>query len=130
MSMSEKRPNDVNEENEVMTGEVEESTTPKTGFALRVEQMSDAEWDKWTIVAGVVLALAAAGFLFLYPSSEGSAFSMGPILALAVAMILPGYAERRLERRAPKLRIALIITLSAAIVIYLAVMLLTGQASQ
>lgn len=129
--MSERNKNELDEK--ALEGQVEnqpedERPVPKTGLALRVEQMDEKKWAVWTSVVGVALALIAAACLFFYPQPEGaSGISWGPMIALALALVLPGYAERRLERRAPKMRIWLMITLAAALVVYVIVNLLAGN---
>lgn len=127
--MAEKRPDEQSEElRGSVTDPDEEIVVPKTGLPLRVEQMNEVEWKKWTTIAGAVLGLIAAACLFLFPSNdENSIVSIGWLLALVLALVVPGYAEKRLERAAPRLRIALIISLGAAMLVYLAYILLSGK---
>lgn len=105
----------------------DEARVPKTGLALKVEQMDERSWTMWSTVAGAVIGLIAAACLFLIPSEGGGMFPIGTLIAFAMAMIVPGYIERSLERKAPRMRIALIIALGAALVIYVIVMLLSGE---
>ena len=108
--------------------EDDETYVPKTGFALRVEEMGEQEWSKWSMFGGIALALIASAFLFLYPASENSVMPMGSLIAFALVLILPGYIERRLERPAPRMRMSLIITLAVSLALYIVFMLLSGRA--
>ncbi|MEA4897168.1 MAG: hypothetical protein VB067_04400 [Christensenellaceae bacterium] len=105
-----------------------EPTVPKTGFLRRVEKMPESEWNLWSALAGVVLGLLASASLFFYPKSNGF-LPMGSLIALALATVVPRYAERRLERNAPKLRIAMIATLAIALAVFVAVKLITRGAA-
>ena len=105
-----------------------EPVVPKTGFLRRVEKMPESEWRLWSALAGVVLGLLASASLFFYPKSDGF-LPMGSLIALALATVVPRYAERRLERDAPKLRLALIVTLVVALLVFLAIKLNTRGAA-
>ncbi|MDL2257744.1 hypothetical protein LJC42_01110 [Eubacteriales bacterium OttesenSCG-928-K08] len=98
----------------------EEPEPEPTPLQKKIAEIPEKKWLQLQIAAGALLGLLAGLSLTLLNKSSGS--SMGLIIAVVIALIIPNTAERQFARKMPKLRIAMIITL----VVLMAAFLLYG----
>lgn len=93
------------------------------GFQKFIARMDERRWVLTQRIAGVILGLLAGVALF-WDSFGGKeeGFSYSLIIAVVIAMLVPNIIEKQGLRRIPKLRMALVITLSVMIVAYLILM--------
>lgn len=94
-------------------------------------RMDERRWKRAQCVIGALLGLAAGVALFwevIFPGPEGQQgmFSIPLLVAIAIALIVPNIIEKQGLRRAPVLRVAMVIALAAVLVIYVIVVALTG----
>ena len=91
------------------------------GFQKFIARMDEQRWVLTQRIAGVVLGVLAGLSLFWdsFSGKEEGGFSYSLIIAVVIAMLVPNIIEKQGLRRIPKLRVALVITLSAMIVAYL-----------
>ena len=94
------------------------------GFQKFIARMDEQRWVLTQRIAGVVLGVLAGLSLFWdsFSGKEEGGFSYSLIIAVVIAMLVPNIIEKQGLRRIPKLRVALVITLSAMIVAYLILM--------
>lgn len=90
------------------------------GFQKFIARMDEARWMLVQRIAGVGLGILA-GLALFWDSFSGKeeGFSYSLIIAVVIAMLVPNVIEKQGLRRIPKLRVALVITLSIMIVAYL-----------
>lgn len=90
------------------------------GFQKFIARMDEARWTLAQRIAGVGLGILA-GLALFWDSFSGKeeGFSYSLIIAVVIAMLVPNVIEKQGLRRIPKLRVALVITLSVMIVAYL-----------
>ena len=93
------------------------------GFQKFIARMDERRWVLTQRIAGVILGLLAGVSLFWDSfSGKEEGFSYSLIIAVVIAMLVPNIIEKQGLRRIPKLRVALVITLSVMIVAYLILM--------
>ena len=94
------------------------------GFQKFIARMDEQRWVLTQRIAGVVLGVLAGLSLFWdsFSGKEEGGFSYSLIIAVVIAMLVPNIIEKQGLRRIPKLRVALVITLSVMIVAYLILM--------
>ena len=95
-----------------------------SGFQKFIARMDEQRWTLTQRIVGVVLGLLAGVSLFWdsFSGKEEGGFSYSLIIAVVIAMLVPNIIEKKGLRRIPKLRVALVITLSVMIVAYLILM--------
>lgn len=107
---------------EMSADQVQESIledSDMTGFQKAIARMSEKTWTIVQRVVGALLGIASGVALFWNGGSDTeSGFSYSLIVAVVIAMLIPNLIEKKGLRRIPKLRIALVISLAAMIVIY------------
>ena len=107
---------------EMSADQVQESIledSDMNGFQKAIARMSEKTWTIVQRVVGALLGIASGVALFWNGGSDTeSGFSYSLIVAVVIAMLIPNLIEKKGLRRIPKLRIALVISLSAMIVIY------------
>ena len=91
------------------------------GFQKFIARMDEQRWVLTQRIAGIVLGALAGLALFWdsFSGKEEGGFSYSLIIAVVIAMLVPNIIEKKGLRRIPKLRVALVITLSVMIVDYL-----------
>ena len=106
-------------DDELQDGLLEDSDM--NGFQKFIARMDEQRWVLTQRIAGVVLGVLAGLSLFWdsFSGKEEGGFSYSLIIAVVIAMLVPNIIEKQGLRRIPKLRVALVITLSAMIVAYL-----------
>ena len=107
---------------EMSADQVQESIledSDMTGFQKAIARMSEKTWTIVQRVVGALLGIASGVALFWNGGSDTEGgFSYSLIVAVVIAMLIPNLIEKKGLRRIPKLRIALVISLAAMIVIY------------
>ena len=107
---------------EMSADQVQESIledSDMTGFQKAIARMSEKTWTIVQRVVGALLGIASGVALFWNGGSDSEGgFSYSLIVAIVIAMLIPNLIEKKGLRRIPKLRIALVISLAAMIVIY------------
>ena len=107
---------------EMSADQVQESIledSDMNGFQKAIARMSEKTWTIVQRVVGALLGIASGVALFWNGGSDTqSGFSYSLIVAVVIAMLIPNLIEKKGLRRIPKLRIALVISLAAMIVIY------------
>ena len=107
---------------EMSADQVQESIledSDMTSFQKAIARMSEKTWTIVQRVVGALLGIASGVALFWNGGSDTqSGFSYSLIVAVVIAMLIPNLIEKKGLRRIPKLRIALVISLAAMIVIY------------
>ncbi len=94
-----------------------------SGFQKFIARMDEQRWTLTQRIVGVALGLLAGVSLFWDSfSGKEEGFSYSLIIAVVIAMLVPNSLEKKGLRRIPKLRVALVITLSVMIVAYLILM--------
>ena len=100
------------------------------GFQKYCARMDDKKWSLLQRIVGALLGVIAGVALFwdtlVRPSAgaaqqQGGIFTIPLIVAIVVALIVPNIIEKQSLRRAPKLRVAMVIALTAVIAIYFVV---------
>lgn len=103
------------------------------GFQKYIARMDDKKWNTVQICAGAVMGVIAAIALFWdevigkADQTNTSLFTAPLVVAIVIAMIMPNIIEKQGLRRAPKLRIALVIALLAGIILYIGFMLISKR---
>ena len=107
---------------EMSADQVQESIledSDMNGFQKAIARMSEKTWTIVQRVVGALLGIASGVALFWNGGSDTEGgFSYSLIVAVVIAMLIPNLIEKKGLRRIPKLRIALVISLAAMIVIY------------
>lgn len=107
---------------EMSADQVQESIledSDMNGFQKAIARMSEKTWTIVQRVVGALLGIASGVALFWNGGSDTEGgFSYSLIVAVVIAMLIPNLLEKKGLRRIPKLRVALVISLSAMIVIY------------
>lgn len=107
---------------EMSADQVQESIledSDMNSFQKAIARMSEKTWTIVQRVVGALLGIASGVALFWNGGSDTeSGFSYSLIVAVVIAMLIPNLIEKKGLRRIPKLRIALVISLAAMIVIY------------
>ena len=107
---------------EMSADQVQESIledSDMNGFQKAIARMSEKTWTIVQRVVGALLGIASGVALFWNGGSDSEGgFSYSLIVAVVIAMLIPNLIEKKGLRRIPKLRIALVISLAAMIVIY------------
>ena len=107
---------------EMSADQVQESIledSDMNSFQKAIARMSEKTWTIVQRVVGALLGIASGVALFCNGGSDTeSGFSYSLIVAVVIAMLIPNLIEKKGLRRIPKLRIALVISLAAMIVIY------------
>lgn len=107
-------------EAEAVEEEPEEEDVPvePTPFQKKVAAISEENWKKYQVIAGVVLGLLA-GICLSFLSRLPAFGNMGLIVAAVVALIVPNMLEKQAARKIPRLRVALIIALAVCLGFYM-----------
>ena len=107
---------------EMSADQVQESIledSDMNGFQKAIARMSEKTWTIVQRVVGALLGIASGVALFWNGGSDTEGgFSYSLIVAVVIAMLIPNLLEKKGLRRIPKLRVALVISLAAMIVIY------------
>ena len=107
---------------EMSADQVQESIledSDMNSFQKAIARMSEKTWTIVQRVVGALLGIASGVALFWNGGSDSEGgFSYSLIVAVVIAMLIPNLIEKKGLRRIPKLRIALVISLAAMIVIY------------
>ena len=107
---------------EMSADQVQESIledSDMNSFQKAIARMSEKTWTIVQRVVGALLGIASGVALFWNGGSDTEGgFSYSLIVAVVIAMLIPNLIEKKGLRRIPKLRIALVISLAAMIVIY------------
>ena len=107
---------------EMSADQVQESIledSDMNSFQKAIARLSEKTWTIVQRVVGALLGIASGVALFWNGGSDTqSGFSYSLIVAVVIAMLIPNLIEKKGLRRIPKLRIALVISLAAMIVIY------------
>ena len=107
---------------EMSADQVQESIledSDMNSFQKAIARMSEKTWTIVQRVVGALLGIASGVALFWNGGSDSEGgFSYSLIVAIVIAMLIPNLIEKKGLRRIPKLRIALVISLAAMIVIY------------
>ena len=108
--------------------ELQESILEDSGmnaFQKYCARMDDKRWTLAQRIAGALLGIAAGVSLFwdtLTKSARAQQqqgfFSIPLVIAIVIAMAVPNIIEKQSLRSVPKLRIAMVFSLAAVIVIY------------
>ena len=108
--------------------ELQESILEDSGmnaFQKYCARMDDRRWALMQRIVGALLGIAAGVALFWdtmvrteSTQRQQGIFSAPLVIAIIIAMIVPNIIEKQSLRRIPKLRIAMVISLAAVIVIY------------
>ena len=94
-----------------------EEQEPKSAILEKIQKMDDAEWKKWQIGGGILLGLLVCAVLFLLQTTATFG-SINFLIAGLIALLVPRWLEKKLEREIRKGRLALIFTLLAGVVWY------------
>lgn len=108
--------------------ELQESILEDSGmnaFQKTLARMDDKKWALVQRVVGALMGLLCGVALFWNTSdSQQGGFSYSLIIAVLIALVLPNIIEKQGMRRAPQLRIAMVITLAIMIVAFFIITLL------
>lgn len=97
------------------------------GFQRYIAKLDDAKWALVQRIAGSIMGILAGVALFWKTNTEQQGiFSIPLLIALMIALVLPNIIEKQGLRRAPKLRIAMVIALAAVLVVYFAFNVIQG----
>ena len=111
--------------------ELQESILEDSGmnaFQKFCARMDEARWTLMQRIVGALMGVAAGIALFwdsIFPPENPQPqglFTMPLVIAIVIALILPNVIEKQGLRRAPKLRIAMIVSLAAFLAVYFVVM--------
>lgn len=117
------------EEPQQLTGQVEEAPPGPDEYmsewGRRANALSEGVWKWCQVVLGVVLGLACAACLFFFQSDGFLPINF--LVAFLLAKFGPDLVEKWFERKMPKVRIALLVALAVALVVYVVYNLALGQ---
>ena len=90
---------------------VEEPPPEPTDFQKKVAEISEINWKRLQIAAGILLGAGSAASIVVMGNSAGEMSTFGLLLAAVLALIVPGFLEKQAARKTPVLRVALILSL-------------------
>lgn len=104
----------------------EDALEGKGALYTKVYNMTEDEWKKAQTIFGVLAGLIVSACLFLIRPSGESTVSWNFLIALAIALLVPRFVEKKLDRRTSFGQRIMLIVLAIAMVAFVLYTWLTG----
>jgi|GEM_PF-5312003 len=100
--------------------EPEDDTPPEpTAFQKRIAAIPDKQWRRLQIILGIVLGAGSAASIVLLGNAGENMSTISLLVAALLALVLPGVLEKQGARKTPVMRTTLIISLVAAMALFM-----------